>query len=461
MSFIISSAHFFSSLTDDIIFFIFPRAKRSCLLWGYCSSSLTNAQVFTWAANASCLFLDDIPPPVKVPGSLSISGVRAYLPAADPPFPTSKFLSATINATAHLGVNGDEFPCTWSADGNQYTGAGDNIQPSPGINQSYSSPASYFRVSGKPTDQSYPDHAFTLMGSGFPISKDARALADCVGWAAGVANIKSSGVIEVAGTQYWAVSCFNYGDDPDFNRQRYGPAWIVASNDSGQTWHDAGHTTPVFAGRFAAPRFVQAGQANTAAPDGYVYVYFPGIEGDAAFFECNDAIWLGRVPAESILEPSAYEYFMGLDADQQPGWTSDASLAEAVFVFPLHTSVQQANYHPALRRYIFANWVWVSMDGNPRPDHSPDQRNDRTARQRTQLTLFEAPTPWGPFSLFYRDDNWQYSDGSMGAYTPVFPPAWLSETEIWMVSTQCCGNPQYPPTNHYSFNAQQISITLL
>ena len=42
----------------------------------------------------------------------------------------------------------------------------------------------------------------------------------------------------------------------------------------------------MFPGRLAAPRFVQYGKNNDGAPDDYVYVYFPGTQGDAAFCEC-------------------------------------------------------------------------------------------------------------------------------------------------------------------------------
>ena len=81
--------------------------------------------------------------------------------------------------------------------------------------------------------------------------------------------------------------------------------------------------------------------------------------------------------------------FWGVGAVQ---WTSDATIASHVWEFPLMTSVQQANYHPTLKRYIFANWAWISYDGNPRPDHTADERNDRTGHQRTQLSLVEV---WG------------------------------------------------------------------
>ena len=56
--------------------------------------------------------------------------------------------------------------------------------------------------------------------------------------------------------------------------------------------------------------------------------------------------------------------------------------------------------------------VFLDAEGNPRPYHQawPD------SSKRSQLTLFEAPEPWGPWSLFYRDDTW----GNLGGYQPNF-----------------------------------------
>jgi hypothetical protein len=390
--------------------------------------------------------------------------VRALLPPQPAPFDRSTvILSATVDPEVPYGFNGDEFPTTWAKDGWQYTGAGDNQQLSPGINGSWSSPASFFRVSSSvPTETAgYPGGGFfQLQGSPFALSTTKFAMSACPQWTAGVANIKSSGVLDINGTLYWAVSCFNYGDDPDFNRQRYGPAWIAASEDGGQKWVD-NPAPPVFSGRFAAPRFIQAGGPGyTQAADEFVYVLFPGTDGNAAFFELNDAIWLARVLPADILNQTAYEFYTGMSGAGDPLWQADATLAASVFEWPLHTSVQQANWHPGIQRYVFANWAWISADGNPRPDHSADEHNGRTARQRTLLTLFEAERPWGPWRLFYSDDNWTYSDGSMGAYTPVFPAAWMREDSLLMVSTQCCGTPEYPPDNHYSFNPQKVTLRL-
>jgi len=390
------------------------------------------------------------------------TGLRAKLPAKAPPFPASSTLSATLQPHFQIGINGDEFPITWGRDGSQYTGAGDNHQVG-----EESSPLSFFRVFGGPMDMGCdtpPTHGnqpspscknITQQGGSIPV-KGPQVSHTCPEWREGVPNLKSSAVLSIDGVLYWAVSCFNYGDDQVFNRQRYGPAWIITSTDNGVTFNLSATPTDMFPGRLAAPRFVQYGQDYAGAPSDWVYVYFPSTTSGAAFFENNDEILLGRVHKSLILQRDAYQFFNGVELDGTVSWTSDATIATPIWSFPLMTSVQQVNYHPHFKRYVFANWAWISYDGHPRPDHTGDERNGRTGHQRTQLTLVEAEQPWGPFSIFYRSDDWQGWDGSSGGYTPVFPPAWIaSEEEMWMVFTQCCGNPR-PPLNHYNFNAQRV-----
>eukprot|EP01048_Picozoa_sp_COSAG05_P014278 COSAG05_NODE_1602_length_4434_cov_2.280277_3_plen_206_part_00 len=175
-----------------------------------------------------------------------------------------------------IGINGDEFPITWDIDGNQYTGAGDNSQrylPPP---NSSSSPLSFFKLSvgrsrwgvltrrregtnphpsarmlpskgrsvsvsayitfcGRPVPLLVYERVCVLRFQPVPVNgPDAKAA--CPSWNRGIPNLKSSGVLSLDGTLYWAVSCFNYGDDAVFNRQRYGPAWIITSTDKGQSW---------------------------------------------------------------------------------------------------------------------------------------------------------------------------------------------------------------------------------
>ena len=78
-------------------------------------------------ASARLSSQDDIDALVDAPAGV-VTGVRAKLPSRPPPYPTSTAVAATLNTTMYVGVNGDEFPITWGADGRQYTGAGDNHQ---------------------------------------------------------------------------------------------------------------------------------------------------------------------------------------------------------------------------------------------------------------------------------------------------------------------------------------------
>ena len=84
----------------------------------------------------------------------------------------------------------------------------------------------------------------------------------------GVANTKPSSVLEIGGTLYWAVSCFNYGDDAVFNRQRWGPTWIITSTDKGKTWDLDATPGNFFTGRLGGARFIQFGQGYRENKDG-------------------------------------------------------------------------------------------------------------------------------------------------------------------------------------------------
>ena len=137
------------------------------------------------------------------------------------------------------GINGDEFPISWAEDGYQYTGAGDNVQR--GLDRS---PLAFFRVKGGPKEMGCDDPPthhdqpspvcknISLRGAAVPIT-NAAARKVCPKWDghSDIPNLKSSGVLALDGVLYWIVSCFDYGNDKAFNRQRYGPAWIVTSKD--------------------------------------------------------------------------------------------------------------------------------------------------------------------------------------------------------------------------------------
>lgn len=76
-------------------------------------------------------------------------------------------------------------------------------------------------------------------------------------------------------------------------------------------------------------------------------------------------------------------------------------------------------YNPGIKRYIMGNYSFVDEELHPRPIHQ--MRYPEASR--SQLTLYEAPEPWGPWRIFHRDDNW----GTYGDYQPNFPVKWMSE----------------------------------
>jgi hypothetical protein len=292
---------------------------------------------------------------------------------------------------------------------------------------------------------------FTLQGSYHPISGPIADEA-CPDRVFGVANTKPSSVLSLGSTLYWAVSCFNYGDSPLFNRQRWGPTWIVTSQDHGLTW-DLNATAPgFFSGRLGAPHFIQFGQGYGLNTDGYVYAYFPGTLDGAAFLSCNDGLVLGRVASHAILVRSAWEFYSSPSPSSPPSWTPNASAAVPVIEWHNMTAMHDAQYDPFRHRFILPLWNWVSMDGRPRPDHSLP----RLGHQRSVLTLLEAANPWGPFHVFHFDDTWEGPDGSGGGYCPVLPPAWVGPSDMYMTWTQCCSSQSVLPPNHYSFMTQQV-----
>ena len=91
------------------------------------------------------------------------------------------------------------------------------------------------------------------------------------------------------------------------------------------------------------------------------------------------------------------------------------------------------------------NYSFLDDDGNPRPYHHgiwPE------SIERSQLTLFESENIWGPWKLFYQDDNW----GFWGGYQPNFPQKWMYNggKTMFMVSSGSYDD--------YNFTVQRLDI---
>lgn len=162
-----------------------------------------------------------------------------------------------------------------------------------------------------------------------------------------------------------------------------------------------------------------------------MYAYFAGVGDDGnSYWENGDCILLGRVPKDSILVRDAWEFCTSVDGGNVPSWSGDDAKAAAVFRYPLMTGEDHVSYNAGIKRYILGNYGFHDGNGSPFPHHQmtyPHIDEDgnttaNTAAEHSQLALFEAPEPWGPWALFFRQDCW----GQYGVYQPCFPTKWMS-----------------------------------
>jgi len=334
-----------------------------------------------------------------------------------PPYPRSLLIIEAVfdRFRCHRG-DGDMWPITWADDDNLYGAAGDNS----------GSPMNFWRINGGPAgwcaDTGWG--VWVEMLDPKPIDPKVYCQRPDVHPTMGV---KPAGILSLNGVIYLAVELHNYGDHPAFNRQRNVQGWIITSNDYGKTWNRAATPTDFFVDRLSSPHFLQFGKDYAGARDEFVYAYFPAGEDGHSYWENADALLLGRVPKCEICQRSSWRFYAGMGPDSQPLWSSEEHKAEPVFRYPHMTGENHVSYNPGLKCYLMGNYGFIDPDGRPRPYHQPGCWPESCLR--SQLTLFEAPEPWGPWSLFHQDDDW----GTYGDYQPNFPTKWMSPDGLTML----------------------------
>lgn len=332
------------------------------------------------------------------------------MPVPVPDVPRSTYITGVRfdKFRCHRG-DGDMWPVTWANDDFLYGAAGDNS----------GSPMNFWRIHEGPKD--------VFLGSGWgvwlelldPLPIDPRVYCQRPDLHPS-RGVKPASLLSMDSVLYFAVELHNYGDNPAFNRQHNIQSWIITSNDYGKTWDRAATPTDFFTGRLASPHFLQFGKDYSGARDGYIYAYFPAGEDGGSYWENADYFLLGRVPRYEILRREAWEFFTGFDKAEHSAWSPVEYHARPVFTYHRMVGENHVSYNPGIGRYLMGNYGFIDPDGNPRPYHSPGQWP--YSALRSQLTLFEAPEPWGPWSLFYQDDDW----GTYGDYQPSFPTKWMS-----------------------------------
>lgn len=354
-----------------------------------------------------------------------------------PDYPRSTYITKITfdKFRCHRG-DGDMWPITWADDGYLYGGAGDNS----------GSPMNFWRIKSGPEDWCAGTGWAVNMELIHPLPVDPKIYCQRVDLHP-TAGVKPAGLLSLNSVLYLAVELHNYGDNPDFNRQHYIQAWIITSADYGKSWDLEATPTDFFTGRLASPHFIQYGKDYRGARDQFVYATFPAADDGNSYWENGDYLLLGRVPRDEILQRASWQLFVGLDASEQPQWSQDDEQAKPIFRYPLMTGENHVSYNTGIGRYLMGNYGFIDSSGAPRPYH---QGPWPESCLRSQLTLFEAPEPWGPWSLFHQDDDW----GTYGDYQPNFPTKWISDDGLTMLMVSSGS------FDDYNLTLQKITIEI-
>ena len=281
------------------------------------------------------------------------------------------------------GIKGDTFPMTWAEDGEIYTAAGDPLWGETGDGLDIE------KFSGGPTD--------------YQITK-VNPMNDYRGW--GGNGPKPSGMICIEGILYLAFQNLLRTQKPPFSlvSQHGSDAQIVYSTNKGAFWVPAlgNLAAPMFPDyKFGGPAFINYGQNNANAPDEWVYA----VSSDQ--WDNGSNLRLGRVPADSLVRREAWEWVCAFAPSGEPAWSHD--LNEAVPVLSLHRwlGLPEMVYLAGIQRYLLLTWLHQDFSGD----------------DGTDLIIFEAPKPWGPFALVHFDEYWEGQ--AFNPYCPRVPLKWL------------------------------------
>ena len=312
-------------------------------------------------------------------------GEASAYPAPGPSDDVAPVDPAAAHGAPAYGVRfGDTFPMTWADDDEIYTSAGD-----PNWGAKWDG-LDVERFSGMP-----PHYTVTRV----------NAMPEYRG--SGGGGPKPAGMISVHGVLYLAIQNL-LGKKPAAygTRSQHGDdATIISSRDHGKTWTPtrASIKEPMFPGHlFGGPAFVNAGRDNAGAPDKYVYA----VSTDQ--WDNGSNLRVGRVPADKIEDASAWQWISGLKNTERPKWSGAMDRAIPVVTDDRRIGLPEMVYIAAIRRYVLLTWRLYK---------------DFSNSDGTELMIYDAPHPWGPFMLVHQEQMWEGKE--MNPYCPRMPLKWL------------------------------------
>ncbi|UCF19740.1 MAG: hypothetical protein JSU87_17805 [Gemmatimonadota bacterium] len=266
-----------------------------------------------------------------------------------------------------LAPGSDNWPLAWCEDDKQYTSWGDG-GGFDGTNNDGRVSLGFARLEGD-----YPD----FVGHNVWGGKAAENPADFAG--------KSTSMLCLNGVLYaWRSTG---GREAALEWKQ-----IIRSRDKGAVWEE-----DVFPqsrleggepGRPGLPYFIDYGKNYSANRDGYVYIYTIRIEDPEVWdVQKPGVVWLARAPTanEAFANVANWEWVVGLDSNHNPTWGAMDGRVP-VLEDPDGVMRNSALYNPGLDRFIMVT--------------------NHTERNEGNLAIWEAPEPWGPWSLVMKDFGW-------------------------------------------------------
>lgn len=342
-----------------------------------------------------------IGPPPDTTANPPSSGKPPYRPS-----PVIKGITWDWRSRVRKAPGSDLWPVTWGADGNLYAAWGDG--------GGFGGTDSKGRVSlGFAKIEGSPEHfkGVNIWG-GEAAQKPARFTGKC------------AGMISVAGTLYALINLQN-------RPEPYWDTTLAWSDDFGASWKKASWIFPGTNGAFRPECFLNFGRDNAGARDQYIYFYGPNVNGQSG-------IYVGRALQQKLRDKTAYEYFTGLDGHGDAKWSSNIEDRRPCFVDHNGVSLFSVIYDRPLDRYIA-----TVAHGNV-----------------AHLGIFDATTPWGPWTTVAYYDHWgNYSPTNGESLVYSFPTKWISKDglSLWMIYTA-----YNPPTDSLdSFNLIKGTLQLV
>jgi hypothetical protein len=291
------------------------------------------------------------------------------------------------------GSHGDLWSPTWGDDGEIYAASDDTF----GFDRAADSNLAVNRVSGMPPSL----HGVTVNPM-WEFGRQTEYLRDDGMW-------KAMSIASFDGSLYLTVSRHSHPLLNAFCIQETWDASIIRSDDHGLTWKGIPELdSAMFPGHaFSTPFFVQYGQDGAGeADEADRYVYAVSNDGS---WNNGSSMTLGRVARERLsrLDAGDWEFYYGL-VNNQPVFRPRHDTGRSIFRAPGRTSMTGVQYIAALGLYVMPQWHFRHHD-------------DPTRRWRvTRFEFFQAPHPWGPWSLFHCQDF------SQSWYNPALPSKFIS-----------------------------------